>query len=331
MNIYGPSIFIDGNIFFDTKEYSKYGKFVNIDDDNLSREDNELGKKHPNDFALWKAWKDSDGEITWESDWGNGRPAWHTECAVLGTQLLGDSIDIHCGGIDLKFPHHENESAQVEALLGNKFANYWLHSEHLIFDSEKMSKSLGNTLSISDLLTKYSAETLRLFLLSSHYRSKVSFSEKKLDDSSKMIDKINRFVNNVDSATIDINGVDYSRFHLDFLDALNDDLNTPEALGVFFDFINTVNKNINNDSMTDDLRIQSKIFINLFNSIFCVINTSSSDKMFIPKDIQNLASLREEMRSKFEWNEADKLRQMIDNLGWLIEDTKDGQKLIQKK
>ena len=327
----GVAYNIDGNIFFDTKKYSKYGKFVSIDDDNLSREDNELGKKHPNDFALWKAWKDSDGKITWESDWGNGRPAWHTECAVLGTQLLGDSIDIHCGGIDLKFPHHENESAQVEALLGNKFANYWLHSEHLIFDSEKMSKSLGNTLSISDLLTKHSPETLRLFLLSSHYRSKVSFSEKKLDDSSKMIDKINRFVNNVDSDTIDISGIDYSRFHLDFIDALNDDLNTPEALGIFFDFINTINKNINNESMTDDLRIQSKIFINLFNSIFSIINTSSSDKSFVPEDIQNLASLREEMRSKFEWNEADKLRQKIENLGWLIEDTKDGQKLIQKK
>ena len=192
----GNAYEINGNIFFDTKAYKKYGKFVDIDDESLSIEEDELGKKHPNDFALWKAWKESDGKITWESDWGNGRPAWHTECAVLGTQLLGKSIDIHCGGIDLKFPHHENESAQVEALLGNQFANYWLHAEHLIFDSEKMSKSLGNTLDISDLLEEYSPETLRLFFLSSHYRSKVSFSDKKLDDSSKMIDKINRFRNN---------------------------------------------------------------------------------------------------------------------------------------
>jgi len=327
----GAAYNVGGNIFFNTKAYSNYGKFVDIDDDNLSREDNELGKKHPNDFALWKAWKESDGEVTWPSDWGNGRPAWHTECAVLGTKLLADSIDIHCGGIDLKFPHHENESAQVEALLGTKFANYWLHSEHLIFDSEKMSKSLGNTLNVSDLLKKYSPETLRLFLLSSHYRSKVSFSEKKLDDSSKMVDKINRFVSNFNLNEIDTSNQKYTSFHITFIDALKDDLNTPAALGIFFDFINTVNKNIDKESMTEDLKIESKIFINLFNSIFSTINTSILDKTSIPKDIQNLASLREEMRSKSEWNEADKLRQKIENLGWQVEDTKDGQKLNQKK
>ena len=327
----GVAYNVNGNIFFDTKEYSKYGKFVNINDDSLFREDNELGKKHSNDFALWKAWKESDGQITWTSDWGNGRPAWHTECAVLGTQLLGESIDIHCGGIDLKFPHHENESAQIEALLGNQFANYWLHSEHLIFDKEKMSKSLGNTLTISDLLEKYSSEALRLFLLSSHYRSKVFFSDKKLDDSSKMIDKINRFVNNFDLATIDVQDIKYSSSHLAFLDALNDDLNTPEALGIFFDFINKMNKNIDNESMTEDLKAESKIFINLFNSIFSIINTSLSNKDSIPKNIQDLAFLREDMRNKSDWSEADKLREKIENLGWLIEDTKDGQKLIQKK
>ena len=327
----GAAYEVNGNIFFDTKAYSKYGKFVNVDDGNLSTEDDGLGKKHPNDFSLWKAWKESDGEITWKSDWGNGRPAWHTECAVLGTQLLGKSIDIHCGGIDLKFPHHENESAQVEALLGNQFANYWLHAEHLIFDSEKMSKSLGNTLDISDLLEQYSSETLRLFLLSSHYRSKVSFSDKKLDDSSKMIDKINRFRNNFDLDAIDTEGREYSNSHLAFLDALNDDLNTPEALGVFFDFINKMNRNIDNELMTEDLKAESKIFINLFNAIFNTINTSLPDKDDIPENIQNLASLREEMRDKSDWNEADNLREKIEKLGWIIEDTKDGQKLLKKK
>ena len=327
----GAAYEVNGNIFFDTKAYNKYGKFVNVDDGNLSTEDDGLGKKHPNDFSLWKAWKESDGEITWKSDWGNGRPAWHTECAVLGTELLGKSIDIHCGGIDLKFPHHENESAQVEALLGNQFANYWLHAEHLIFDSEKMSKSLGNTLDISDLLEKYSPETIRLFLLSSHYRSKVSFSDKKLDDSSKMIDKINRFRNNFDLDAIDTEGREYSNSHLAFLDALNDDLNTPEALGVFFDFINKMNKNIDNELMTEDLKAESKIFINLFNTIFNTINTSLPNKDNIPENIQNLASLREEMRDKSDWNEADNLREKIEKLGWIIEDTKDGQKLLKKK
>ena len=146
-----------------------------------------------------------------------------------------------------------------------------------------------------------------------------------------MIDKIDRFINNFDLDTIDIDGVEYGSFHLSFLDALNDDLNTPEALGIFFDFINTINKNIDNESMTEDLKIQSKIFINLFNSIFSIINTSLSNKESIPKNIQYLASAREEMRNKSDWNEADKLRQKIENLGWLIEDTKNGQKLTQKK
>jgi cysteinyl-tRNA synthetase len=249
----------------------------------------------------------------------------------MSKKYLGDKFDIHGGGRDLIFPHHENEIAQSVCAVNTPFVNYWLHSEFLLVDGGKMSKSLGNTLTISDLLKKYSSKSLRLFLLSSHYRSKVSFSDKKLDDSSKMVDKIDRFVNNFDLATIDVQGIKYSSSHLVFLDALNDDLNTPEALGIFFDFINKINKNIDNESMTEDLKAESKIFINLFNSIFSIINTSLSNKDSIPKDIQDLASLREEMRNKSDWNEADKLRGKIENLGWLIEDTKDGQKLIQKK
>ena len=146
-----------------------------------------------------------------------------------------------------------------------------------------------------------------------------------------MIDKIDRFVNNFDLDAIDIEGIEYSSFHLAFIDRLNDDLNTPEALGIFFDFINMINKNIDNESMTEDLKIESKIFINLFNSIFSTINTFLLNKKSIPKNIQNLASLRQEMRNKSDWNEADKLRQKIENLGWFIEDTKNGQKLNQKK
>ena len=229
----------NGNIFFDTEGYSRYGKFINMENtEALDDEDNALGKKNQKDFTLWKAWKEEDGDITWESEWGNGRPAWHTECAVLATKSLGNAIDIHCGGIDLKFPHHENETAQVEALLDATFSNYWLHSEHLTLEEEKMSKSLGNTVDVSDLLEKYSPETLRLFLLSSHYRSKIYFSDKKLDDSSKMLDKINRFIEHIGINTLENSNANISDDYTRFLDALNDDLNTPEALGIFFDFIN---------------------------------------------------------------------------------------------
>jgi len=324
---------VDGNIFFDTKKYSEYGKFVNINNmDALESEDDGLGKKNRKDFALWKAWKEEDGDITWESEWGNGRPAWHTECAVLATQSLGNTIDIHCGGVDLKFPHHENESAQVEALLDSIFSNYWLHSEHLILEEEKMSKSLGNVLNISDLLNQYSAETLRLFLLSSHYRSKIYFSNDKLSDSSKMIDKISRFVKSVGLDTLDYNDdTNPSGDYLRFVESLNDDLNTPEALGIFFDFINKKNKKIHESSLSEEDIEESKKFILGFNSIFHIINPSVLTEEKVPEEVQKLVSLRGEMRDKEDWEEADKLREKIEKMGWLIEDSNSSQKLVRKK
>ena len=322
----------NGNIFFDTDGYNQYGKFINMENiEALDDEDNALGKKNQKDFTLWKAWKEEDGDITWESEWGNGRPAWHTECAVLATESLGNAIDIHCGGIDLKFPHHENETAQVEALLGATFSNYWLHSEHLTLEEEKMSKSLGNTVNISDLLEKYSPETLRLFLLSSHYRSKIYFSDKKLDDSSKMLDKINRFIEHIGINTLESSNANISDDYTRFLDALNDDLNTPEALGIFFDFINKKNKKIHDNSLSEKDIKESQEFIAGFNSIFCVINQSSLKNQEIPSEVQKLASLREKMRNQQKWEEADKLRGEIEKLGWLIEDLKDSQKLLKKK
>ena len=161
---------MNGNIFFDIEAYPKYGKFVNISDD-LETEDNELSKKNRNDFTLWKAKKDSDGDIFWNSEWGKGRPGWHTECAVMIKTLFDGRLDIHCGGIDLKFPHHENESAQIEAIQKHNLSNYWLHSEHLNMDDEKMSKSLGNFIDVSTLIEKNGSDVVRLFLLSAHYRT----------------------------------------------------------------------------------------------------------------------------------------------------------------
>ena len=192
---------MNGNIFFDIEAYPKYGKFVNISDD-LETEDNELSKKNRNDFTLWKAKKDSDGDIFWNSEWGKGRPGWHTECAVMIKTLFDGRLDIHCGGIDLKFPHHENESAQIEAIQKHNLSNYWLHAEHLNMDDEKMSKSLGNFIDVSTLIEKNGSDVVRLFLLSAHYRTKVSFSQKKLNECNKMIEKIKRFAKNFEKDCI---------------------------------------------------------------------------------------------------------------------------------
>jgi len=320
---------INGNIFFDTEAYPKYGKFVNISDD-LEIEDNELSKKNRNDFTLWKAKKDSDGDIFWNSEWGKGRPGWHTECAVMIKTLFDGRLDIHCGGIDLKFPHHENESAQIEAIQKHNLSNYWLHAEHLNIDDEKMSKSLGNFIDVSTLIEKNGSDVVRLFLLSAHYRTKVSFSQKKLDECKKMIEKIKRFAKNfnVDSKNIELK---FSSEHELFIDALNDDLNTPGAIGVFFSFISEMNKKIAENSINDADKEKSLVFLKLFNSIFDILDFNNLHNQNIPKELQDLLVSRQEARENLDWKLSDSIREKIETLGWQVEDTSSGQNLSKKK
>ena len=321
---------IDGNVFFDIESYPKYGKFVNIDDE-LQTEDNELSKKNSNDFTLWKAKKDSDGDIFWDSQWGKGRPGWHTECAVMIKTLFKGQLDIHCGGIDLKFPHHENESAQIEAIQGHNLSNYWLHAEHLNMDDEKMSKSLGNFVDVNSLIKKHGSNVVRLFLLSAHYRTKVSFSYKKLDECKKMIEKIERFAQNFDLNNIENIELKFSSHHHSFINSLNDDLNTAEAIGVFFSFISEINKKIANNSLNNLDKEKTLIFLKLFNSVFDVIDYDNLELKEIPAEVQDLVKSRQESRKKLDWKMSDIFRDKIESLGWHVEDTADGQKLIQKK
>ena len=320
---------MNGNIFFDIEAYPKYGKFVNISDD-LEIEDNELSKKNRNDFTLWKAKKDSDGDIFWNSEWGKGRPGWHTECAVMIKTLFDGRLDIHCGGIDLKFPHHENESAQIEAIQKHNLSNYWLHAEHLNMDDEKMSKSLGNFIDVSTLIEKNGSDVVRLFLLSAHYRTKVSFSQKKLDECKKMIEKIKRFAKNfnIDSKNIELK---FSSEHELFIDALNDDLNTPGAIGVFFSFISEMNKKIAENSINDADKEKSLVFLKLFNSIFDILDFNNLHNQNIPKELQDLLVSRQEARKNLDWKLSDSIRDKIESLGWQVEDTSSGQNLSKKK
>ena len=317
-----------GNIFFDIEAYPKYGKFVNINDE-LETEDNELLKRNRNDFTLWKAKKDSDGEIFWNSEWGKGRPGWHTECAVMIKTLFDGRLDIHCGGIDLKFPHHENESAQIEALQKHNLSNYWLHAEHLNMDDEKMSKSLGNFIDVNNLIEKNGSDVVRLFLLSAHYRTKVSFSQKKLDECKKMIEKINRFAKifKFDDQSIELK---FSDDHNLFIDALNDDLNTPEAIGVFFSFISEMNKKIAENSINESDKEKSLVFLKLFNSIFAILDSNNLQDHKIPKEIQTLLISRQEARENQDWKLSDSIRDKIESLGWHVEDTSSGQKPSKK-
>ena len=321
---------VNGNVYFDIKNYSNYGKFVNLKtlDDDI---ENDLDKKNKNDFALWKAWKSEDGNIFWESAWGKGRPAWHTECAVISQKILGNKIDIHCGGIDLKFPHHENECAQIESITNKNFANYWLHSEHLNIEDEKMSKSLGNSLSIEDMLKKYSSNIIRMFLLSSHYRSKISLSKSKLEESKKMINRISRFAEKFNIYEFDFTKNDLSDKHQSFINAINDDLNTPKALGIFFEFISDTNKALTKRKDLKKINQESIIFLNLFNSIFQVVDIQNSDDKVFPQEINELLLSRQQARDNKDWILSDKIRDKLFNLGWIVEDSLDGQKLLKKK
>ena len=188
--------------------------------------------------------------------------------------IFDGQLDIHCGGIDLKFPHHENESAQLEAIQKHNLSNYWLHAEHLNVDDEKMSKSLGNFIDVSTLIQQNGSDVVRLFLLSAHYRTKVSFSQKKLDECKKMIEKIKRFAKNFNyDKRIEL---EFSNEHNLFIDALNDDLNTPEAIGVFFSFISEMNKKITENSINDLDKAKSLVFLKLFNSIFDILDFNAS-------------------------------------------------------
>ena len=244
--------------------------------------------------------------------------------------LFDGRIDIHCGGIDLKFPHHENESAQIEAIQKHNLSNYWLHAEHLNMDDEKMSKSLGNFIDVSTLIEKNGSDVVRLFLLSAHYRTKVSFSQKKLDECKKMIKKIKRFAKNfkIDNKNIELK---FSSEHELFFDALNDDLNTPGAIGVFFSFISEMNKKIAENTINDADKEKSLVFLKLFNSIFDILDFNNLHDQNIPKELQDLLVSRQEARKNLDWKLSDSIRDKIESLGWQVEDTSSGQNLSKKK
>jgi len=322
---------VNGSVYFDSKNSKiDYDKFVSNEE---IHEDQNSEKKFQSDFALWKAWKKEDEEIFWDSPWGKGRPAWHTECSVIASNFLGNSIDIHCGGIDLKFPHHQNESVQVEALSKKIFTRYWLHSEHLLLEEDKMSKSLGNILSVQSLEEEFSLESIRLFLMTAHYRSKITFNKNLLIESEKMISKIERFIDNfnlrLDSKKF--KNYDFVNEEIDFINALNDDLNTPKALGVFFNFINEFNKKNNSSAgnLKNAEREKAESFINLFNSVFQCLSVGKSNPL--SDNIKDLLQTREQARAEKNWELADQVRDSLSNLGWIVEDTPKGQKVIRKK
>ena len=320
----------DGSVYFKISSYREYGRLagLNMKDqkDKSKVSSDEYEKDFASDFALWKGWKDEDGGIKWNAPWGKGRPGWHIECSAMSTSALGDHFDIHCGGVDNLFPHHENEIAQSVCATGKSFVNYWLHSEHLLFDNEKMSKTSGNYYKIQELKKKgFTPESIRYLLLSGHYRTKISFTMGKKHESDKIIEKVSNFytmlnenINN-SKPTSTLPGA-----YLMFRDAMNDDLNTPQALGIFFKWMKLFSAKQKNKSIKPADISSALNFFNVFDSIFgFTINTVTE----IPESVRELLTARSLARSNKNWVLSDDIRKQIKDEGWIVLDTKNGQKL----
>ncbi len=319
----------DNSVYFKIDKFLEYGKLANLSFNEQKKTQriafDDYSKDNPQDFVLWKAWKLDDGEVFWESPWGKGRPGWHIECSAMSTKYLGEHFDIHCGGVDNIFPHHENEIAQSECANNQKFVNYWLHSEHLLIDGGKMSKSAGNFYKIPDLIDMgFTPEALRYLLLSGHYRTNINFSIDKKHEALKIIQRINDFYDRLLelSANCDKNSKLPDAYNT-FEKALDDDLNTPEALAVFFEWLRKTNAQIDDNTIEDIELISAVNFVEKFNTIFDLI----AEKSDVSSEVTNLAEDREEARQNKDWETADLIRDQILEMGWVVEDSTDGFKL----
>ena len=324
----------DGTVYFRTKSFKEYGKLSHKNIDELQSGFREIkvtgeeGKEDPNDFVLWKPKKE--GEPYWESPWCKGRPGWHIECSVMSKRYLGDQIDIHAGGEDLIFPHHENEIAQSECANDKTFANYWMHNGFLNIDNVKMSKSLGNFFTVREITEKYDPQVLRFFMLSAHYRGPLNFSADLMQASKNGLERILTAVDKLKSlAPVDVVGSDVSvEAELDgytkrFEAAMDDDLNTADAISVIFELVKYTNINISNDTpkKTVDLAIRT---IEKLCDILGII--TEREEELLDSDIEALINERQEARKAKNFARADEIRNMLSDKGIILEDTREGVK-----
>ncbi|BBM58825.1 cysteinyl-tRNA synthetase [Leptotrichia hongkongensis] len=340
----------NGDVYFEVKKYKDYGKLSNQKIEELelgARIDVSEIKKNPVDFALWK--KKKDGEPFWESPWGQGRPGWHIECSAMAKKYLGDTFDIHGGGQDLVFPHHENEIAQSKCAYHGNFANYWLHNGFIQINGDKMSKSLGNFFLLREILEKFSGNVVRLFILSTHYRKPINFSFENMEDTKKALQNIvksmNKFENIVEKYKNEkienVKNSEFSQkieeFDKKFEEAMDEDMNTPQALATIFDQIRETNKFIStneNEFSTiyyeikksyDSLKEKIENVFGIAIEVENAVKEEEGENMELTKKlIELLIKLRSEARSEKNFKLSDEIRDELKALGVEIKDNKDG-------
>jgi cysteinyl-tRNA synthetase len=329
----------DGSIYYDISKFKDYGKLaktkvgdlrpgarVNVD---------EYAKEEASDFALWKAWDETDGNAFWDTEVGKGRPGWHIECSAMSMKYLGETLDIHCGGVDNMFPHHENEIAQSEAATGKKFVNYWLHNEHLLVEGRKMSKRWGNYYTLRDLTAKgYDPMAIRYLLISTHYRQQLNFTFEGLEAAKSTLGRLTNFLRRL----ADADGEDCAEklrplidsVQRGFEEAMDDDLNISVALASLFDFVREVNNLLDDNTLNEQEAQEVYNLMLRLDKVLGVIGEIKEEEE-LPKEAEELIRKREEARKAKDWSAADKIREQLKAMDIAIEDTAQGVKWRIKK
>lgn len=330
---------VNGDVYFSTRKFDGYGK---LSGQNI--EDLESGariavgeiKEDPLDFALWKAQKEED-EIAWDSPWGKGRPGWHIECSAMSKKHLGDTIDIHAGGQDLQFPHHENEIAQSECCNGVPFANYWMHNGYITIDNEKMSKSKGNFFTVRDILKEYDGEVMRFFLLSGHYRNPINFSDTLMEQAKAGLarmqnakENLKHLIANGDGTMTDVEKdtlAGYDQYRQEFIAAMDDDLNTADAISAIFELITAINTAVKDGASKEFAQKSLDVLMELAS----VVGLLQKDgEAVIDDDVQALVNERQEARKAKNFARADEIRDLLKARGITLKDTPQGVQIVKE-
>ena len=325
----------DGTVYYRSRKFNDYGKLSHKNIDDLEaghRSINVTGelKEDPLDFVLWKPKKE--GEPYWESPWSDGRPGWHIECSVMSKKYLGDSIDIHAGGEDLIFPHHENEIAQSEAANGKTFANYWMHNGFLNIDNKKMSKSLGNFFTVREIADKYDLQVLRFFMLSAHYRSPLNFSAELMEAAKSGLERIHNSYDNLmylydNASTDEADESEYKeavdKYIKKFEEAMEDDFNTADAISAVFELVKYINQNVDDNTAKNVL----KLFIDNLSMLCDILGIIlKKEEKLLDADIEKMIEERQQARKNKDFATADRIRDELLSKGIVLEDTREGVK-----
>lgn len=331
----------DGSWYFSIDRFPAYGQLVRLEKEEMKSgvriNNDEYGKDKACDFALWKSWDENDGDVFWETELGKGRPGWHIECSAMSLKYLGDTFDIHMGGVDNIFPHHENETAQSEAHTGKTFVNYWIHCEHLLSEGQKMSKSLNNFYTLRDLMEgrtrtgkKYTPDALRYFYVSNHYRTRLNFTLAGLESAENTLEGLRDFTRRVSEADSPSGELDgeltalASRTMDEFEERMADDLNTPQALSAMFTAVSRINAALSEGKVSKKAAGDILSMLFSMDEMLGLNLRKAAEREELDKDIEALVQERQEMRKAKNFKRADEIRSMLAGMGIILQDTPGG-------